>query len=120
MKANGRSMRAARKFRRALTPPEVKLWSLLPGSPCGIRFRRQYAVGPYVADFCCPKAKLVIEVDGLIHDFKAEADQVREEYLKSLGLRVMRVSAREVMRDTVSVADSIVSLCSGPSTNQLR
>jgi very-short-patch-repair endonuclease len=102
-----------------MSPPEVKLWSLLRRSPSGIRFRRQHPVGPYVADFYCPAAKLVIEIDGAIHDFTVERDERRDEYMRGLGLTVLRIPAREVMRDTNSVADGVVQLC-GPSTTQLR
>jgi very-short-patch-repair endonuclease len=108
-----------------MSPPEVKLWKLLQGSPSGIRFRRQYAVGPYVADFYCPAAKLVIEIDGLIHDFEGPAakDEQRDEEIRNLGLRIMRIPASEIFADASAVADSLIALCSspvGPSTTQLR
>lgn len=121
MRATGKSMRNARQLRRALSPPEAKLWKLLRGSPAGIRFRRQYAVEPYVADFYCAAAKLVIEVDGAIHDYRVEHDEKRDKYLESLGLSVVRISGSEVMKDVAAVADSLLALCrAGPSTTQLR
>ena len=101
-----------------MTPPEVKLWALLRRSPCGVGFRRQHPVGPYVADFYCPAAKLVIEIDGMIHDFTVERDLARDEYMRGLGLAILRIPAGEVMRDALSVADGLVRLC-GPSTTQL-
>jgi very-short-patch-repair endonuclease len=69
--------------------PEVKLWALLRRSPNGIGFRRQHPVGPYVADFYCPAAKLVIEIDGLIHDSEkaAKFDRARDSYMERLGLK---------------------------------
>jgi very-short-patch-repair endonuclease len=112
-------MRTAKQQRRNMTPPEVKLWALLRRSPGGVGFRRQHPVGPYVADFYCPAAKLVIEIDGLIHDFTVERDGARDEYIRSLGLSVLRIPASDVMRDALSVADGLVRLC-GPSTTQLR
>ena len=121
MRATGKSMRAAKRLRRALTPPEAKLWQWLRGSPAGVRFRRQYPVGPFVADFYCPAAKLVIEVDGAIHDYCTERDEKRDDYLRRLGLNILRVSGAEVMTDAVAVADGIIALCkAGPSTTQLR
>src|SRR5690349_2882591 len=57
MRATGRSMRVSRQQRRNMSLPEVKLWGLLRRSPGGVKFKRQYAVGPYVADFYCPAAK---------------------------------------------------------------
>ena len=119
MRATGKSMRAARQQRRAMSPPEVKLWALLRRSPNGVRFRRQHPVGPYVADFYCPAAKLVIEIDGLIHDFTFERDKTRDEYMRALGLAILRIPASEILADPVSVADGLVRRC-GPSTTQLR
>jgi very-short-patch-repair endonuclease len=119
MRATKNSMRNAKRQRRNMTAPEVKLWALLRRSPGGVSFRRQHPVGPYVADFYCAAAKLVIEVDGLIHDYTAERDQRRDEYMRSLGLHILRVPASEVMRDAASVADGLVQLC-GPSTTRLR
>jgi very-short-patch-repair endonuclease len=102
-----------------MTPPEVRLWALLRRSPGGVNFRRHHPVGPYVADFYCAAAKLVIEVDGLIHDYTVERDTRRDEYMRGLGLSILRIPASEVMRDAVSIADGLVRLC-GPSTTQLR
>jgi len=69
-----------------MTPPEVKLWALLRRSPSGIKFRRQHPIGVYVADFYCPAAKLVIEIDGQIHDFTSDRDKARDDYMRELGL----------------------------------
>ena len=125
MKATSNAMRNSRRLRRAMTPPEVALWQHLRGSPSGIRFRRQYAVGPFVADFYCPATKLVIEVDGAIHDGEmAQAkDKARDAWLRSEGFEVIRITGSDVLKDSAAVADSIVQLCfdaRGPSTTQLR
>jgi len=108
-----------------MSPPEVKLWSLLRRSPGGVRFRRQHAIGPYVADFYCPAAKLVIEIDGMVHDFEGRAarDERRDEFLRGLGLRIIRIPASDVFKDATAVADGVIAMCSelaGPSTTQLR
>ncbi len=100
-------------------PSRRRLWALLRRSPNGIRFRRQHPIGPYVADFYCPAAKLVIEIDGLIHDFAVDHDQARDDYMRDLGLAILRIPAAEVMKDALSVADGLVRLC-GPSTTLLR
>ena len=110
MRATRKSMRNAKRQRRSMSPPEVKLWALLRRSPAGIGFRRQHPVGPYVADFYCPAAKLVIEIDGQIHDFTVERDCARDEYIRP---------ALDVMRDALSVADGLIRLC-GPSTTKPR
>jgi very-short-patch-repair endonuclease len=101
--------------------PEVKLWGLLRRSPNGLGFRRPHPVGPYVADFYCPAAKLVVEIDGLVHDSEGAAkfDQARDLYMRGLGLKVIRIPAADVLRDALGVADGLVSLCgkaAGPST----
>jgi very-short-patch-repair endonuclease len=119
MRATRKSMDSARQQRRAMSVPEVRLWSLLRRSPGGIKFRRQHPIGPYVADFYCPRAKLVIEIDGLIHDFTSARDERRDVYMRELGLTVLRVPASEVMNDALSVAEALLRLC-GPSTTQLR
>jgi very-short-patch-repair endonuclease len=89
MRATRNSMRNAKAQRRRMSLPEVKLWALLRRSPNGIGFRRQHPVGPYVADFYCPAAKLVIEIDGLIHDSEkaAKFDRARDSYMERLGLK---------------------------------
>jgi very-short-patch-repair endonuclease len=112
-------MKRARQQRRKMTPPEVKLWALLRRSPAGVSFRRQHPVGPHVADFYCAAAKLVIEIDGQIHDFTVERDESRDSYMRGLGLKIIRIPASDVMADAWSVADGLVRLC-GPSTIQLR
>jgi very-short-patch-repair endonuclease len=118
-------MRLAKQQRRSMSPPEVRLWALLRRSPSGIRFRRQHPIGPYVADFYCPAAKLVIEIDGLVHDFAAPAarDEARNEYMRQLKLEIIRIPAANVFRDATGVADALIAMCAarvGPSTTQLR
>ena len=125
MRATRKSMRTSKHQRRNMSPPEVRLWNRLRRSPCGIGFRRQHPIGPYSADFYCPAAKLVIEIDGLIHDFvdQAERDQRRNAYMRELGLKTVRIPVSEVMRDPDAVAQALVDMCSdaaGPSTTQLR
>jgi very-short-patch-repair endonuclease len=112
-------MENAKQQRRKMTPPEVRLWALLRGSPGGVKFRRQHPIGPYTADFYCPAAKLVIEVDGQIHNFTIRRDEARDMYMRNMGLEILRIPAADVMRDALSVADGLVRLC-GPSTAQLR
>ena len=113
MRATRNSMRSARRLRRSMSPPEALLWQLLRRSPAGIKFRRQYAIGPYVADFYCPSARLVIEINGAIHDFEpqAEHDARRDELIGTYGVQVYRIAASEVMRGAASVASAIVDNC---------
>src|SRR6266540_2940881 len=93
----------ARALRRRATEPEQKLWRHLRyGIPVdGTHFRRQVPIGPYIADFCCLKAKLIIEVDGNQHgyDENRAKDERRTEYLVSQGFAVLRFSNHEVMTE---------------------
>jgi very-short-patch-repair endonuclease len=113
LKATANSMRTARAQRRSMSLPEVLLWRLLRRSPNGVRFRRQYAVGPYVADFYCPTAHLIVEIDGIAHDMgdRPERDVTREEWLRSQGFEVMRIPAKAILNDAEAVADGLVRLC---------
>ena len=118
MKATRNSRRSAKRLRRSMSPPEALLWKFLQGSPGGVRFRRQYAIGPYVADFYGSSAKLVIEIDGQVHNFQSqvEHDLRRDEAIKELGVQVCRIAAADVMKNATSVASAIVETClaSGP------
>ena len=104
----------ARRLRRALSLPEGLLWQRLRGRAGGAKFRRQHPFGPYVIDFYCAAAKLAIEVDGEAHDRgrRPEHDKTREHYLRAGGLKVLRISAAEVLADPDAVADSIVRAAS--------
>jgi very-short-patch-repair endonuclease len=76
----------------------------------GPRFRRQHPIGPYVADFYCSEARLVIEVDGADHseDRQIVHDQRRDAYMRGLGYEVLRIPANEIMRDADEAADGVV------------
>jgi very-short-patch-repair endonuclease len=121
VRATGRSMGSARRLRRQLSLPEMLLWRLLRLKRRELRFRRQHPIGPYVADFYCAAAKTVIEVDGATHDWRQDADGRRDAYMESLGLKIIRVAAADVLADPEEVADGIYRLCEasvGPSTPQ--
>lgn len=98
----------ARELRSNASIPERMLWGLLRGRRlCGIKFRRQHAIGPYVADFFCEKAKLVVELDGESHTGQGIADAQRTAFLESRGLRVIRVANDDLLRDSDAVATYI-------------
>jgi very-short-patch-repair endonuclease len=123
MRATARSMESARRLRRQLSLPEMLLWRLLRLNRRELRFRKQHAIGPFVADFYCPAAKIFIEVDGAVHDRRQEADRKRDAYMASLGLTVVRVPISEVLAGPERVADGLYRLCesvAGPSTTQPR
>ena len=65
----------ARRLRRELTPPEARLWLRLKGRQDGLHFRKQHPVGPFIVDFYCASARLVVEVEGLVHDLSDVAER---------------------------------------------
>ena len=90
----------ARQFRREPTKSEELLWQALRGKKLGgLKFRRQQPIGPFVVDFYNSEYRLVIEVDGPIHDRQKHADQERQAMLELLGLNVLRIKAELVEKD---------------------
>lgn len=100
-------------LRRSLTKGEIVLWNKLKGGQLPYKFRRQHSIAKYVADFYCPKLKLVIEVDGLSHDDveQIKNDQTRQRYFETLGLTVQRFTSQEVFNNIIGVIDEIKRLC---------
>jgi len=66
--------------------------------------------GAYVADFYAPDARMIVEVDGLAHDFRVEHDAVRDDCLRGQGFVVVRVAAADVLRDVDGVVAGVVAL----------
>ncbi|HTT85636.1 MAG TPA: endonuclease domain-containing protein [Rhizomicrobium sp.] len=96
-----RSRKFAKQLRQELTGAEIILWSRLRrGQLAGRKFRRQHPIGPYVADFACIEARVVVEVDGATHSTEAERehDRVREGYLKKSGWKVLHVFNEDVYK----------------------
>ena len=93
-----------------MTPMEAKLWVALRRlRPAGFHVRRQVPIGPYVTDFACLKARLVMEVDGSGHGRPATAveDRARDDLLRARGFRVVRFWNDQVHRDLDSVMDTV-------------
>ena len=111
-----RAYERARQLRRPLTPAEVILWRELRGRRLGgFKFRRQQPIGPYIADFFCPAAKLVVELDGETHLGREEKDAARQAYLESLGYRVLRFWNPDVYDELEAVREAIWNACTGAS-----
>lgn len=112
--------RNAPRLRKTMTDAERRLWKALRGEmpeTVGTHFRRQMAIGPYVADFVCLGHRLIIEVDGKIHENGDQRlrDAERDTYLRDQGFRVMRFSNRDVMLDMHSVVRRIGAVVSTPT-----
>ena len=97
----------AKRHRAEPTYTEAKLWKRL--RTFAVRFRRQAPIGAYVVDFACHRARLVVEVDGGVHNLPEVAvrDMVRDEWLTSQGYRVLRFTTREVEDDIEGVLATI-------------
>jgi very-short-patch-repair endonuclease len=100
----------SRNLRKNMTDAEKLLWSKMRGKQLkGLQFYRQKIIGNYIADFYCPKSKLVIEVDGGQHysDEGKEKDSIRDDYMKGAGLTIIRFSDREVLNNIDVVVEEI-------------
>ncbi len=89
----------ARRMRQNMSPPELAIWGHLRHNKMGVKFRKQHPIGPYIADFYCHEAGLVVEIDGRQHfeTEKASAyDRRRNEFMADLGMSVLRISAHAV------------------------
>jgi very-short-patch-repair endonuclease len=86
---------------RKRTYAERMLWyGLKNRQMMGYKFIRQKPIGNFIADFFCPELDLVIEIDGISHEGKEQYDQKRENYLKNLGLNVLRFTDEDVKNNT--------------------
>jgi len=94
--------------------PEVLLWQQLKKRPDGLKFRKQFPIGEMTVDFACLERRLVIEIDGEGHSFgdQPRRDAARDAVLKREGFRVMRIAARDVMRNMEGVLQFIRATCS--------
>jgi very-short-patch-repair endonuclease len=106
----------ARKLRGEMSLPEVLLWQRLRGSALGVKFRRQHPVGPYIADFYCSALRLVIEIDGQIHEQseQLQRDANKNRFMAENGYQVIRIIAADVLKYVDMVADGIARYIASP------
>ena len=110
---------AARTLRSRMSPPEIILWQARRARPSGLKFRRQHPAGPYVADFYCHEARLIVEVDGEAHGRgdRPARDAARDVWFAEREMMTLRFGAADVMKDTDAVLRQIVASaadrCSG-------
>ena len=110
----------ADKYRKHQTPSEKKLWALIRRKQIrGRKFLRQHVIVYesrnnhhffFIPDFYCSKEKLIIELDGNIHEFRKEKDQHRDEILMSIGYRILRIQNEELINpeDVVAKIESML------------
>lgn len=98
----------ARQMRREPTPAEAMLWQRLrKRQVLGFKFRRQHTIERFIVDFYSRDARLVVEVDGPIHEYTPEEDAIRQAFLESQQLRAIRFSNEEVLQDIDDVVERI-------------
>ena len=98
------------QLRNNATSAEAALWDVLKSKKLdGRKFRRQYSIGSYIVDFCCPSEKLIIELDGDSHGeyHKVHKDEIRDNYLAGLGFTVLRFENRFVFQDPEYIKSEI-------------
>ena len=103
-----RMQEIARQLRKTPTPSEAKLRAAIRMKQIdGRKFRRQVSIGAFVVDFYCWSEKLVIEVDGSIHELQRGADAERQALIESLGIRFLRFSVEQIEKELPAVLNSI-------------
>jgi very-short-patch-repair endonuclease len=102
----------AKEMRTQPTLEEDLLWRRLRRNALGHHFRRQQVIAGFIVDFYCHQAKLVVEVDGPIHDLRSDYDTARDAVLTDTGLRVVRVRSADVRERIGEVLTALVKACS--------
>ena len=111
--ATGKLYEYGRELRKGSTEAEKVLWEYLRDKKLnGLKFRRQHPLDKFIADFYCHEKKLVVELDGNVHDKKGiqQYDQVRTYDLEELGIRVIRFRNEEVINDPGNVIKKIAAI----------
>jgi very-short-patch-repair endonuclease len=108
---NRKYLKPNRKWlRNNSTSAEAALWNLLKDKQVeGRKFRRQQSIGKYIVDFYCSQERLIIELDGNIHGeyYNIERDTIRDAYLDTLGLKILRFENRLVFQHPEFILDEI-------------
>lgn len=102
----------ARQLRKAMSLPEVLLWKAIRNRKLnGLRFRRQYPLGPYVLDFYCPEFRICVEVDGASHSLgdRPQKDDARDAWLAAKGVRTLRLSASLILDEVDDATRTILA-----------
>jgi len=121
--AGQRIISNARRMRHEPTDAERKFWFAVRGRQFGgYKFKRQYPVGPYIADFVCLEQKLIVELDGGQHGLAEheEYDVARTTYLKMRGFRVLRYWNDELLRMPDVILEDVLRALTAPSPDRLR
>jgi len=103
----------ARALRRRATLTERTLWTILRDRRlAGLKFRRQVPIGPYIADFVCLAARLIVEADGPFHEPARDAE--RDRWFAAQGFRTLRLANRDILGLAPSIFDAILAAATPP------
>ena len=117
--ASRRLRQRARELRRRETPAERVLWARLRNRQLhGLKFRRQHPIGRLIADFCCVSARVIVEVDGPVHDMQRTRDAERSRWLEQRGYAVLRFPNEQVERQLDQVLAAIADTCDARSSTE--
>ncbi|MBX9777409.1 MAG: endonuclease domain-containing protein [Xanthobacteraceae bacterium] len=106
----------ARVLRSRATSAEDRMWSALRGRRLdGLKFVRQYPIGPYVVDFVCREQAIVVEIDGATHstDDELASDKRRAEFLRAQSYRIFRVTNIDVYENLDGVREALLAFVMG-------
>jgi very-short-patch-repair endonuclease len=114
LEARIKQVKRARQLRGEMSLPEVLLWQVLRKRPERLKFRKQFPIGEMTVDFACLERRLIIEVDGEGHSSgdQPKRDAARDALLRREGFRVMRIAARDVLKNMDGVLRHVVATCS--------
>jgi len=105
----------ARELRQEQTGAEALLWEHLRGRRLlGLKFRRQCPAGRFIVDFYCPERRLIVEVDGPIHDRQPGRDEERDEILSSQGCTVLHLTNAEIEQNLAAAPQRIAATAQLP------
>ncbi|MEO7364889.1 MAG: endonuclease domain-containing protein [Sphingomicrobium sp.] len=113
LRAPIKQVKRARELRGRMSLPEVLLWQALRSRPEGLKFRRQFPINEITVDFACLERRLIIEGDGELHNRgdQPRRDAARDAILRNEGFTVLRIAARDVLKDLGAVLHFIVARC---------
>ena len=115
-------LQRAGELRKNPTHEELLLWQHLKANNLGVRFKRQHPISMYIADFYCHELKIVIEIDGSVHNLKEvkELDMVREGDIKSFGIKVIRFQNSEIRNNIENVINQLKNIIIELKSNEER
>jgi very-short-patch-repair endonuclease len=111
-KVDSIKVQRAKELRRRMTPEEEMLWKALRANRLGgLHFRRQQIISGFIVDFYCHAAKVIVEVDGTVHERQAQADRERDQILTAKGFSVLRFTNDEIRENFTEVLAKIMNAC---------